>query len=69
MTTTEHLKTKNIVAIATVTNQTGYDSSHVFRHILPVTVATTVGELIQWANKRHILNLVSLEIQNTEETL
>lgn len=57
-----------LVAVATVTEQTGFESSHTFRCILPITESTTVGELVKWVNaKKHILNLVSLEIQNTEK--
>lgn len=66
--TTPPLQSENLVAVATVTEQTGFDSSHAFRYILPITESTTVGELVQWVNgKKHILNLISLEIQNTEK--
>ncbi len=66
--TAPRLKSENLVAVATTTEQTGFESSHAFRHILPITDSTTIGELVQWVNaKKHILSLVSLEIQNTEK--
>ena len=66
--TSPHIDPSSLVAVAVGTQQTGYDSSHTFRHILPITESTTVGDLVKWVNaKKHILNLVSLEIQNTEK--
>lgn len=64
---TPHIDPYSLVAVAAVTQQTGYESSHTFRHILPITESTTVGDLVKWVNtKKHILNLVSLEIQHAE---
>lgn len=69
MNTPQHLLPRNLIAVATVTQQTGFDSSHTFRHLREITEETTVGDLVTWVNgKGHILNLVSLEIQNTEPT-
>jgi hypothetical protein len=62
---TAHLNNQNLVAVATATSQTGFDSSYTSRHIVSISEDTTIKDLITWVDSKHyILSLVSLEIQN-----